>query len=74
MSEVRCRSKRSKGCYDGHNAEAIYGDHGMAEDGTFDGTTVVCDACYIAAGQPSIPVDHPEARTFGASIEQGDPR
>jgi hypothetical protein len=28
-------------------------DEGMADDGTWDGETVVCDSCYIALGQPT---------------------
>lgn len=26
----------------------------MADDGTFNGESVICDACYIAGGQPSL--------------------
>ena len=28
----------------------------MSEDGTYDGSSVICDACYMTLGQPSVPV------------------
>ena len=48
---IRCRSRASDECYDGKPEAAIYED-GQEDDGTWDGETVVCDACYIAIGQP----------------------
>lgn len=39
---------------DGLDTERVYGpDEGMDADSTFDGQTVVCDACYIALGTPN---------------------
>ena len=67
-----CRTKVSTGCYDGKSEVAVYGDGGMEEDSTFDGRTVCCDACYIAIGQPSVPVESPEAATFPQTIGQPD--
>ena len=75
MAEINCRSRRSPSCLHGKPEERIYGKGASQdEDGTWDGESVVCDACYIAMGQPSIPVEHPHAPGFGASIDQGDPR
>jgi len=56
---VVCRARKSKSCYHGRPIESVYPD-GMEDDGTFDGESVVCDACYIAGGQPSIYVGRPE--------------
>lgn len=70
MSKIVCRSQKSRDCYDGKDEERIYGEDGMSTDGTFDGSSVVCDPCYIAIGQPAVDVMSPEASTFGASIEQ----
>ena len=49
---IRCRAKVAADCYDGKAAHLIY-DEGQEDDGTWDGQTVVCDACYIALGQPT---------------------
>lgn len=53
---INCRSKRSPNCYHGKltidSAMDPEGD-GMAEDGTYDGESVVCDACYIDIGMPT---------------------
>lgn len=68
--KIHCRTKASTGCYDGKSEVAVYGDGGMEEDSTFDGRTVCCDACYIAIGQPSVPVESPEAATFPQTIGQ----
>jgi len=67
--KVHCRSGASKDCYDGLSESAIYED-GMADDGTFDGQTVCCDACYIAVGMPSVPINSPDAEHFPQTIEQ----
>lgn len=74
MAAIRCRSKKTDRCLDGKPESSVYGDGTMADDGTWDGQTVVCDSCYLGLGQPGIPVDHPDAPGFGASIDQGDPR
>lgn len=50
---VNCRSRLSGHCYHGRPSEEVYPDDGMSDDSTFDGETVVCDACYIALGQPT---------------------
>lgn len=50
---VRCRSRASGKCYDGRLSSEVYPEDGMSDDGTFDGETVVCDACYIALGSPT---------------------
>lgn len=52
--KIRCRAHLSKKCYDGEECKLVYGEDSMADDGTFDGETVVCDPCYIAGGQPSL--------------------
>lgn len=53
---IRCRAKVSDSCYDGRPAAGIY-DDGQQEDGTWDAETdtIVCDPCYIKAGQPGLP-------------------
>jgi hypothetical protein len=58
--KVVCRARKSKSCYHGRDCETVYGEDSMADDGTFDGESVICDACYIAGGQPSIYVGRPE--------------
>lgn len=57
--QIKCRAKRSSSCYDGRECEPVYGEDSMADDGTFDGESVICDACYIAGGQPSLPYPAP---------------
>ena len=55
MAPIRCRAQVSEACCDGKIDEArIYDSGVMSEDGTWNGTTVVCDACYIAIGQPRL--------------------
>lgn len=51
---LKCRAKLSDSCYDGRECVHIYGEDSMEDDGTFDGESVVCDACYIKGGQPAI--------------------
>jgi hypothetical protein len=48
---VACRVKESGDCHDGLGSAAVFGDEGMAGDDTYDGETVVCDACKVA-GDP----------------------
>lgn len=50
---VNCRSRLSEHCYHGRPSDEVYPDDGMSDDSTYDGQTVVCDACYIALGQPT---------------------
>jgi len=53
---IVCRSRKAPDCYHGkpttETAMDPEGD-GMAEDGTWDGESVICDACYIAIGMPT---------------------
>ena len=71
MGALRCRSRKAVDCYDGQPEERFYGEMGMDTDGTWDGETVVCDACYIAIGQPAVPFDSPGADEFGRLLEGG---
>lgn len=72
---INCRSRKSPACYHGKSVYTIYDPDGpgMSEDGTWDGQSVVCDACYLYIGQPAVPVSDPNSQTFGASIEQPEP-
>lgn len=54
LVKINCRARVSPNCYHGREATPIYGEVGMAGDGTFNGESVVCDACYILGGQPSL--------------------
>lgn len=52
---IVCRSRKSPNCYHGKSTVLTSMDpegEGQAEDGTWDGESVVCDACYIAEGLP----------------------
>ena len=51
--QVRCRVRKSDSCYHGRPSKEVYPEDGMSDDGTFDGESVVCDACYIALGSPT---------------------
>jgi hypothetical protein len=69
---IKCRSKVSEHCYDGKPVGEIYGeDVPISEDGTWDGESVVCDACYLDLGAPGINVNSPEARSYGSRLEGG---
>lgn len=61
VETIVCRAKLDGGCYDGSPMTRQIGDHGlgpddlpgpdapdlmMSEDGTYDGQSIVCDACY----------------------------
>jgi hypothetical protein len=64
MSEpetIRCRAHASPNCYDGKPSKPVYGDTGMAGDGTYNGTSVVCCACYLRLGGPT----HTQLRAMG---------
>ena len=58
MSEgerINCRARKSPSCEHGKPTGASGMDSdgdGMCEDGTWDGETVLCTACYIATGMP----------------------
>lgn len=43
---IRCRAKVSESCQDGRPVGDVYED-GMSDDSTWDGSSVVCDFCYI---------------------------
>lgn len=50
---IKCRSRVSQACYHGRATGEVYEmPSGMADDGTWNGSSVICDACYIAIGQP----------------------
>ena len=47
--QIHCRARVTGECLDGQPTAVQFGeDVSMAEDGTFDGRSIVCDACYIA--------------------------
>lgn len=63
--KIRCRTRASTACYDGTLSSSVYGQRETMEmDGTYDGTTVCCDACYIKIGSPSIDINDPAAAEF----------
>jgi len=43
---IRCRARLTDDCYDGRAVATVYPD-GIDDDYTWNGETVVCDACYI---------------------------
>jgi hypothetical protein len=50
---IRCRARLADvDCYDGSPTSRQFGEEDgdlpMSYDGTYDGSTIVCDACYIA--------------------------
>lgn len=50
MSDHRvvCRAQTHSRCLDGQPTRHAFGeDLPLAEDGTFDGESIVCDPCYI---------------------------
>lgn len=52
---IACRARVTASCLDGKPTSHQFGeDLPLTEDGTFDDLsgTIVCDACYIALGQP----------------------
>lgn len=47
--KIVCRARVSDACYDGQPTTKQFGeDDPMDDDGTFDGSSIVCDACYVA--------------------------
>jgi hypothetical protein len=53
---INCRARKAKDCAHGKPSGADGMDpegDGMCEDGTWDGESVVCMACYIAVGMPT---------------------
>jgi hypothetical protein len=48
--KIKCRSLVSKDCYEGRPCKEIYEEDSMAGDGTYNGDSVVCDACYLEGG------------------------
>jgi hypothetical protein len=46
---IRCRAQLEADCYDGSPMSRQTGedDAVMADDGTFTGRSIVCDACYV---------------------------
>lgn len=58
---IRCRAKVHPRCYDGQPSRVQFGEDFMGdgtkdppldEDGTYDGSSIVCDPCYVAIGAP----------------------
>lgn len=45
-TKIRCRAQTSSDCYEGMDEAIIY-EHGQQIDGTYDGSSVVCDACIF---------------------------
>ena len=58
MAVIRCRARVSSKCYGvaGRDEAGVYPDGDQREDGTYSraSNTVVCDACYIAVGGPTL--------------------
>lgn len=47
MNRIVCRLKVADACYDGRPTSVQFGeDLPMSGDGTFDGVSIACDACY----------------------------
>lgn len=45
---IRCRARIAGRCLDGQPTRAQFGDDlSMRADGTYDGESIVCDACYM---------------------------
>lgn len=45
---IACRARVGAGCYDGRPTAVQFGDDlPLDSDGTYDGSTIVCDACYV---------------------------
>lgn len=44
--QINCRARTSPKCLHGVDEKVVYED-GQIEDGTWDGDSVVCDACYV---------------------------
>lgn len=48
MYTIVCRARVSEDCYQGRPTSVQFGkDLPLDEDGTFDGRSIVCDACYV---------------------------
>lgn len=46
---IVCRARVSERCLQGKPMSTMVGEPGsMAEDGTYDGSSIVCDSCYVA--------------------------
>jgi hypothetical protein len=60
MTTISCRALISPDCLDGQPTREQFGedydddvlDPPMSEDGTYDGSSIVCDPCYVALGAP----------------------
>lgn len=49
MTAIVCRARVSAACLHEQPTAGQFGEDGpLSEDGTFDGTSIVCDPCYIA--------------------------
>lgn len=57
VGSVVCRGRLVQSCYHGRaGVEVGYDGGDWREDGTFDGESIVCDACYVHLGCPLNPV------------------
>jgi len=65
---ISCRARVASSCLDGQPTRKQFGDNlPMAEDGTYDGASIVCDACYIAL-MPLTPSGRGLNHELGAAI------
>lgn len=47
-NQIVCRARVSADCYHGKPTRTQFNaDLPLAEDGTYDGGSIVCDACYV---------------------------
>jgi hypothetical protein len=44
---VKCRAQVSLDCYNGKNISVYNKENPTQEDGTWNGSSVICDACYL---------------------------
>lgn len=45
---IVCRARVSADCYHGKPTRTQFGDDlPMDEDGTYDGSSLICDSCYV---------------------------
>lgn len=66
---IVCRAHIVDECYAGSPTERQFGeDLPMSGDGTWDGTSIVCDACYVEL-QPFTPSGHAENHELAAAIQ-----
>jgi hypothetical protein len=70
MTTIVCRARISRDCLHDKPARLQFGkDMPLAEDGTYDGESIVCDACYVAL-MPLTPSGMGLNHELPAAIEQ----